>query len=535
MPEKRLRLPPMIRLLYQALLWLSLPAVLLRLEWRARREPEYGQRIGERMGRVPAEVPVGCIWFHAVSAGETIAAAPLIAKLASEFSGDGGVPFLVTTMTPTGSAQVAGRLGGSVHHCYAPYDFPFGVRSFFDGVQPRLLVLVETELWPNLIGEAHRRGVPVLLVNARLSERSARGYGLVRGLTRRMLKRIGFVACQYDDDADRFRLFGLDDDKVAAFGSVKFDAGLPDDHAARVAALRREFALERRPVWLAASTHPGEEEFALAAHARVRDRHPEACLLLVPRHPVRALEICALAQRRGFKVRETQPHETGQLSAAGVHRSAAGEPAHAAASALRIEPAPAAASAPGIEPAPAEASAPGIEPAPAEASAPGIEPAPAEASASRIEPVFSAAWAPRMEPALAAVAVPSTEPADIFVCNTMGRLQYLYGLSEIAFLGGSLVPVGGHNPIEPALCRQPLVTGPHTWNFADVFAAFAATDCLARVESAEQLAAAVIAAFEDADARNAAGERAWQVVEENRGATARLLELLRARIRAAIA
>ena len=140
-----------------------------------------------------------------------------------------------------------------------------------------------------------------------------------------------------------------------------------------------------------------------------------------------------------------------------------------------------------------------------------------------------------MESAPAPVSAPGTEPADIIVCNTMGQLQYLYGLSEIAFLGGSLVPVGGHNPIEPALCRQPLVTGPHTWNFADVFAAFAAANCLSRVENAEQLAAAVTAAFEDEEVRSAAGERAWQVVEENRGATARLLELLRARIRAAIA
>ena len=523
MPEKRLRLPPMIGLLYQALLWLSLPAVLVRLEWRARREPEYGKRIGERMGRVPAEVPAGCIWFHAVSAGETIAAAPLIAKLATEFSNDSGAPFLVTTMTPTGSAQVTSRLGRSVHHCYAPYDFPFGVRSFFNRVQPRLLVLVETELWPNLIGEAHRRGVPVLLVNARLSERSARGYGLVRGLTRRMLKRIGFVACQYDDDARHFRALGLDNAKVAAFGSVKFDAGLPDDHAARVAALRRELGLEERPVWLAGSTHSGEEEFALAAHARIRDRYPEACLMLVPRHPVRAAEVCELAQRRSFKVRETQPRETGRLAAAGIHLSARGGPAPAAASALRIEPAA------------AGASAPSIKPEHSKASAPSTEPAPSEASASRIEPAPSAASEPRREPAPAAVAVRSAEPADVVVCNTMGQLQYLYGLSQIAFLGGSLVPVGGHNPIEPALCRQPLATGAHTWNFADVFAAFDAANCLARVENAEQLAAAVIAAFEDEDARNAAGERAWQVVEENRGATARLLKLLRARIRAAIA
>jgi 3-deoxy-D-manno-octulosonic-acid transferase len=143
--------------LYQVLLVVAWPVVLVRLRWRARREPAYGQRIAERFGHAPPDVPAGTIWFHTVSAGETIAAAPLIGALASA---NPGWPVLVTTMTPTGSAQVTARLTGAepgVHHCYAPYDFPWGVRRFFDRVQPRLLVLMETELWPNLIDTAARR------------------------------------------------------------------------------------------------------------------------------------------------------------------------------------------------------------------------------------------------------------------------------------------------------------------------------------------------------------------------------------------
>ena len=443
----------MIRLLYQALLWLSLPAVLVRLEWRARREPEYGKRVGERMGRAPGRIPAGCIWFHSVSAGETIAVAPLIAELASEFQEVAAVPFLVTSMTPTGSAEVTRRLGGAVHHCYAPYDFRFAVRSFFDRVRPRLLVLVETELWPNLIGEAYRRGVPVVLVNARLSERSARGYRIVGRLTRRMLRQLEFVACQYHDHLERFRALGLRDEQVSALGSLKFDARLPEDHDARVAALQRNLGLGQSQVWTAGSTHPGEDELVLEAHARVCGSYPDSCLLLVPRHPVRGKDVAGLAERHGFTV-----HRLGATARAEANDSESTQNDHSA--------------------------------------YPG-------------------------------------KPAQVIVCDTMGQLQTLYGLSHIAFLGGSLVPVGGHNPIEAALCSQPLVVGPHTFNFEEVVAAFAAAQCLSRVETPAQLADTVMAAFEDAAARTAAGARALQAVEQNRGATECLLELLRTRIHAA--
>ena len=426
--------------LYRILLWLALPVVLLRLEWRAWREPEYGRRIGERFGRVPPEAPSGCIWFHAVSAGEAIAAAPLIAALGA--LPVAGRPFLVTSSTPAGSAEIRRRLPGC-GHCYAPYDFPFAVRAFFSQVRPKLLALVETELWPNLIDEAHRRGVPVLLINARLSRRSARRYALAPGLTRKMLGQVRFIACQHEEDAARFRALGAAAEKVAAFGSIKFDAALPKGHADQVAALREQLGLVDR-LWLAGSTHPGEDEIALQAHRQVRQRLPFACLLLAPRHPVRAAAVCALARRMGFAA--SLLSETRRR---------------------------------------------------------------AEQDATRGRPA----------------------PPQVLVCDSMGQLQQFYGLSDIAFLGGSLVPAGGHNPIEAALCGQPLIAGPHTFNFSQVMAAFAEAGCLTRVRTAGQLAEAVLAGLQDEGQRRAAGRRALQAVAARRGAKARLLDLLRREIR----
>jgi 3-deoxy-D-manno-octulosonic-acid transferase len=422
---------------YQVLLVLARPLVRLRLILRARREPEYGRRIEERFGEVPDHVPSGPIWFHTVSAGETIAAAGLVRELVAEFGER--VPFLVTTMTPTGSGEVHARLGDAVAHCYAPYDFRDAVRRFYDRVAPRLVVLMETELWPNMIAEAHARGVPVLLINGRLSAGSARGYGRVGGLTRRMLASLGVIACQYPDHARRFVGLGAEPARMRVLGSVKFDIALPFDHGERAAELARTFALGERPVWIAASTHPGEDEIVLDAHRAITARTP-CSLLLVPRHPVRAVAVAAAARLRGFD--------------------------------------------------------------------------------ARLQSTFGGGAA--------------TTP-DVVVCDTMGQLQVLYGLSGVAFVGGSLVAVGGHNPIEAAICAQPVVTGPHTFNFDDVMIAFEAAGALVRVTDAPTLARAISGFLEDDAARLAAGERAAAVVSANRGATSRLLELLRLEIGAAIA
>ena len=420
----------MARTLYQILLWLALPLVPLRLWWRARREPGYGERVGERFGRPPAATPKDCAWFHAVSAGETIAAAPLIEALANEFP---AVPLLVTTMTPAGSEQVIRRLGGKVAHCYAPYDFRFAVRAFFDAAQPRLLILVETELWPNLIGEAHRRGVPVLLVNARLSERSARGYGRIPKLTKAVLGQLRLIGCQYPNHARRFQALGADPAKVITMGSVKFDIALPRDHEQAVTRLRAALGLADRPIWIAASTHPGEEAVALDAHQQVRERLPGACLLLAPRHPVRSGEVLEMALGKGFSA--------------------------------------------------------------------------------------------------TSLSSPPGEPADVVVCDRMGVLQTLYGLSQVAFIGGSLRPRGGHNPIEAAICGQPLLMGPSDFNFAEVVAAFAGADCLARVRDADGLAEAVVKNLSDEPTRRQIGQRALGTVLHNGGALAKTTALLREQIR----
>ncbi len=420
------------RLAYQLLLWLVLPVVPLRLWWRGRREPDYRKRWKERFGHPPAPTPVHCIWFHAVSAGEAIAAAPLISALTEEFP---SVPFLVTTMTPAGAKQVRSRLGGKVAHCYAPYDFRFAVQRFLRLVQPRLLVLVETELWPNLIDLADRRAVPVLVINARLSERSARAYGRLPGLTKTLLQQLRLIACQYPQHMQRFVALGAAPSKLCTLGSVKFDISLPSDHAEAVVQWRTELQLQGRRVWIAASTHPGEDDIVLDAHRAVRGRIPNASLLLVPRHPARSPELVQLAVRRGLSV--------ARLSD-------------------------------------------------------GVAP-----------------------------------PPEVLVCDGFGLLQTLYGLSEVAFIGGSLVPKGGHNPIEAAICGLPLAMGPERFNFEEVAAAFAKANCLTAVTDAPSLADAVVNNFENETARQAAGQRGLEVVRDNSGAQDRLLDILRREIKAA--
>jgi 3-deoxy-D-manno-octulosonic-acid transferase len=417
----------MWRFVYPLMLLLAWPWVRLRLRWRARREPEYGLRVDERFGRVPDSIPRGCVWFHTVSAGETIAAAPLIADLAAAFPTQ---PILVTTMTPTGSAQVLARLGRRVHHCYAPYDFPWAVRRFYDRVEPRLLVLMETELWPNLISAASARGVPALLVNARLSERSARGYRRLGRLARDMFGRLRYVACQYPDHAQRFVALGAPAERVLTHGSVKFDVVLPEDHPERVRDLRARWGLEGAPVWVAGSTHDGEETLVLAAHRWLIDRHPGVRLILVPRHPSRAAEVVDLCRQHGFSVaRQSEP-------AAGDAR------------------------------------------------------------------------------------------ADVLLGDSMGELLYLYGLADVAFVGGSFADIGGHNPIEPAVCGKPVLIGPVTHNFADVVAAFRAAGCLEIVADDGELGHALARLLGDPAECAARSERGRQVVAAERGATERLRNLL---------
>ena len=286
----------MVRQLYSALHYLALPFIFLRLAWRGHRDPGYWERWGERFGRVPA-LPGDqrTVWIHAVSVGEVQAAVPLVRALRS---GDRDLRIVVTTTTPTGQQRVRQALGNRVLHRYAPYDLPASVRRFLARVHPQLVIIMETELWPNILHQCSRQRIPVLLANARLSERSAASYRRVASTARQMLASVSGIAAQTRQDAARLVSLGARPDRVRVTGNTKFDVRLPASLGEEAQVLRRCFGVDRG-VWIAASTHDGEEQQVLQAFETVRQALPDSLLVLVPRHPDRAASVAALAKKFG--------------------------------------------------------------------------------------------------------------------------------------------------------------------------------------------------------------------------------------------
>lgn len=290
-----------MRYLYSALLYCLLPFVLLRMLWRSRRAVGYRQRLGERLGcfEPRAELTAPAVWVHAASVGETLAAAPLIEALMLSYP---DYQLVVTTTTPTGSEQVRALFGERVFHVYVPWDTPAAVRGFLRRTRPRLLLIMETELWPNMLNYSRAAGCQIVLANARLSARSARGYGRLGGFTRQLLANVDTAACQAPADGERLLSLGLPAAALKVIGNIKFDLELGEELRARAAALRESLASGQRPVLVAASTHAGEEEQILAAFARVRQQFGNCLLVLVPRHPERFEEVYALCVRAGWGV-----------------------------------------------------------------------------------------------------------------------------------------------------------------------------------------------------------------------------------------
>lgn len=423
-----------MRSLYSATLYLLLPAVFLRLAWRGLRNRGYWQRWGERFGFFAAPELRDPLWLHAVSVGETQAAVPLIRELLARHPDRS---LVITTTTPTGSQRVQalfdgqfiGQPGGRVFHVYLPYDLPGAVRRFLRRTRPRLALIMETELWPNLFRQCAAGDIPLVVANARLSPRSARGYARLRGLVRGTLDDISLIAAQSEGDAARFRELGAAPARVAVMGNLKFDQRLPADLPERADVLRRQLG-QSRPVWIAASTHEGEEEAALVAFDAVRRRHPDALLMLVPRHPERFDRAAALARRRGLDV---------------VRRS---------------------------------------------------EGRSCDAQTA------------------------------VFVGDTLGELPLFYACADVAFVGGSLAPLGGHNMLEPAALGVPVLFGPSRFNFEDIARALLAAGAARQVADAADLGEAVAELLGDPARRAEMGEAGRQLVEANRGAVGRLLDLL---------
>jgi len=433
-----------VRLLYSVLLYLLTPFVLLRLLWKGRVLRDYWHRIPERLGYVPPAPDGVAVWVHAVSVGESMAALPLIKRLAA---GHPAGSVLVTTTTPTGSARVQAALGGQVRHTYVPYDLPHVVARFLDRMKPRRAIVMETELWPNLFRALAARRIPLIVANARLSPRSFAGYGKIRGFIAGVLADCTAIAAQSEADAARFRALGANPGRVHVVGNLKFDFELPPGLVARGRALRSQLGA-RRPVWIAASTHDGEEQIALNAHRILLKRFPDAALILVPRHPQRFPQVTRLIEASGLN------H---------VNRAALDFP-----------------------------------PPAAPAGAGGTQPQPQPVSLG----------------------------AQVVFGDSMGELPMFFACADVAFVGGSLVDIGGHNVLEPAALGVPVLFGPHMFNFEAARTLLLEQGGARQVDDALGLAPAVSALFADPVRRGAMGKAAADAVAANRGALDRLEALL---------
>ncbi|MEX0963167.1 MAG: lipid IV(A) 3-deoxy-D-manno-octulosonic acid transferase [Pseudohongiellaceae bacterium] len=288
----------MHRIIYSVIFYLALPVILLRLLFRSLKAPAYRRRILERFAlqALPQEKFRDglTVWIHAVSVGETVAAAPLVTEMRNLYP---DARIVVTTMTPTGSDRVRSLFGEAVYHCYIPYDLPGACNRFLDKFQPRLLILMETELWPNLIHVCHRRGVRLMLANARLSEKSAAGYRRFSRLTRELLEKVDSIAAQASPDAERFIALGAKRSIVKITGSLKFIVEKPGkEKPAYFTAIQNK----QRPILVAASTRDGEEEKVLRAFAECLKLTPSLLLLLIPRHPERFNKVYKLSTDKGF-------------------------------------------------------------------------------------------------------------------------------------------------------------------------------------------------------------------------------------------
>ncbi|EPF7652991.1 lipid IV(A) 3-deoxy-D-manno-octulosonic acid transferase [Vibrio vulnificus] len=293
----------LVRLLYTLLLALAAPLLLFGLYRSKPNKPKFGQRWKEHFGITPKLVGQNQpLWIHAVSVGESLAAIPLI-KAIKEKTPDQVI--VVTTTTSTGAEQIA-KLGNLVEHRYMPIDFAFAVRGFLKAINPAKMLIIETELWPNTLATVHKANIPIIVVNARLSEKSQQNYAKVQSLFNLIHPCLSKVLCQSQADADRFAKLGVPTSKLCVTGSIKFDIHISDEIKRQGVELRTLLG-QQRPVWIAASTHKGEDEQVLDAHRQVLETHPNALLILVPRHPERFDSVFELCQTQGFEtVRRTQ-------------------------------------------------------------------------------------------------------------------------------------------------------------------------------------------------------------------------------------
>ena len=412
---------------YSLVLYLFVPLVFVRLLWLGTKNPEYLKRWRERFGYLPGvNISKPLIWLHAVSVGEVQAAKPLVEQLLKKYP---DFQLLITTTTPTGAATVKQGFGERVLHYYFPYDLPFAVSRFLKKTEPRILIVMETEIWPNLYRQCRQSHIPVALINARLSERSSIGYRRFPGLTRRTLQQTALIAAQTGTDAERFLSLGASPDVVKITGNLKFDILQPHSISEKAQVLRRFFSVNRT-IWIAASTHEGEEKIIIDAFKEVLERDKNCLLIIAPRHPERFQAVAELCEKSGFNTVKHSEKEN------------------------------------------------------------------------------------------------YTANTQVYILDALGELPAYYATSDISFVGGSLVPSGGHNMLEPASLGVPIICGGYLFNFVEVADLLKRESALLIVSNAREMADTVYKLLCDANLRHSMGERARKVVFENQGTINKVLRSL---------
>ncbi len=413
-----------MRIFYNIAIYLLTPVLLLHLIWRGLRDADYWHRWSERFGFFQPPRLTNGIVVHAVSVGEVNAAIPMIRGLQARWP---DIPIVVTGFTPTGSARIQEVLADTVFHIYAPLDLPGAVKRFYTHLKPRMLIIMETEIWPNLYRRAEQLGIPVVIANARVSEKSLKGYQMLPRLSAKVLGSVAWAAAQSETDAARLIQCGVDASRVDVTGSLKFDIRVPASLLEEGEIIRLGWGFSR-PVLLAASTHEGDDEPILEAFVEILKNHSNALLVLVPRHPERFGRAAQLAKNQGLTIQ------------------------------LRSE---------------------------------------------------------------TEICEPQT---NCFVVDAMGELLRYCAAADVAFVGGSFAPLGGHNVLEPAALGKPVIFGPHMFNFAEISSRLIQRGAAMEVADAEQLAAAVSALFFDPNRCDQMGTAGLRLVSEGRGALSRTLD-----------
>ncbi|WP_301099632.1 lipid IV(A) 3-deoxy-D-manno-octulosonic acid transferase [Otariodibacter sp.] len=419
----------MLRCLYILLSYLIQPFVLVFMWRRGFLQPEYRYRLCERYAfykNLKKPLSKGIV-IHAASVGEVIAATPLIKKIKEYYP---QLPITITTVTPTGSSRVKAAFGNEVYHFYLPYDLPDAVKRFLNFVEPKLFIVIETELWPNLIHQIHTRKIPFVIANARLSPRSAKRYGWIKSQLQPMLNEIDLILAQDKVSADRYLALGFNPDNLINTGNLKFDLEVTPELRNKIIETKNELHIGQRLIWIAGSTHEGEEKIILEAHQQLLNKYKNLLLILVPRHPERFEEVENLLKKTQISyVKRSNKQEVLQNS-------------------------------------------------------------------------------------------------EVLLGDTMGEMMLLYGLAQIAFIGGSLVKHGGHNPLEPIAFKIPVISGRHTFNFPEVFTKLRNVNGVIEIENKQQLIKAVSKLLDNPEFGREIGHAGFSVLKENQGALARHLDLL---------